>query len=232
MLDRFRRDSSRALNAALYYRFEMIVLSMLVALIGGFAIIGLEYVMVDWVVTNEQTHLGAAFAWLIGFTLWNLGAFEAARGRVEQVINTNRGIVLWWSMLQDLFIGLERAFYFIDLAPDVTDVDEPRTYPEPIRTVRWSDVSFAYQPNAPVLREVNLNANVGTMTAIVGQTGSGKSTLMSMLLDPALAQVVSLPPRERWVVCGCDSSNMLRRYAGYFSLSTIPRRRIWMAPKH
>ncbi len=192
VLDRFRRDSSRALNAALYYRFEMIVLSMLVALIGGFAIIGLEYVMVGWVVTNEQTYLGAAFAWLIGFTLWNLGAFEAARGRVEQVINTNRGIVRWWSMLQDLFIGLERAFYFIDLAPDVTDVDEPRTYPEPIRTVRWSDVSFAYQPNAPVLREVNLNANVGTMTAIVGQTGSGKSTLMSMLLrlyDPSKGRI-------------------------------------------
>ncbi|MDA0790615.1 MAG: ABC transporter ATP-binding protein [Proteobacteria bacterium] len=182
VLERFRRDSSRALNAALYYRFEMIVLSMLVALVGGLSVIGLEYVMVGWVVSNEQTYLGAAFAWLIGFTLWNLGAFEAARGRVEQVINTKRGIVRWWSMLQDLFIGLERAFYFIDLAPDVTDVEQPEHYPAPIRSVRWSHVNFAYRPAEPVLREVNLEAAVGTMTAIVGQTGSGKSTLMSMLL--------------------------------------------------
>ena len=192
VLRRFRTDSQRALDAALYYRLEMIILSMLCAFIGGLTIIGLEYTMVTWVLEEKETYLGAAFAWLIAFTFWNLGAFEAARGRVEQVVNTKRGIVRWWSMLQDLFIGLERAFYFIDLKPAVVNKTETSEYPTPIETVHWRNVHFGYDDGKPILQGVDLEARVGTMTAIVGQTGSGKSTMMSMLLrlyDPQEGRV-------------------------------------------
>ncbi len=184
VLERFNRDSHKALDAALYYRFEMIVLSMLVMLMGGAMVITLEYLMVSWSVeaSPRPTYLGYMFVAWLGFKVWNLGAYNAANGRVGEVMGTGYGIVRWWSMLQDLFIGLERAFYFIDLAPDVVDPDDARDYPSPIREVTWTDVHFRYRPDQPIINGVTLKAEVGTVTAIVGQTGSGKSTLMSMLL--------------------------------------------------
>lgn len=194
VLDRFDRDSHKALDAALYYRFEMILLSMLVMILGGALVIGLEYLMVKWtvVVPARATFFGAAVVAFFGFRVWNLGGFNAANGRVGEVVGSGYGIVRWWSMLQDLFIGLERAFYFIDLKPDVVDSEEPKDYPASIKEISWSDVYFGYKPDRPILRGINLTARVGTVTAIVGQTGCGKSTLMSMLLrlfDPDQGKV-------------------------------------------
>lgn len=194
VLNRFNRDSHRALDAAIYYRLEMVLLSMLVMLMGGAAVIGLEYLMVSWTVGEPErpTYLGwAVVAWL-GFRIWNLGAYSAANGRVGEVVGRGYGIVRWWSMLQDLFIGLERAFYFIDLKPDVVESEHPEDYPAPVREVAWQDVHFAYKSDKPVIRGANLSARAGTVTAIVGETGSGKSTLMSMLLrlyDPQAGRV-------------------------------------------
>lgn len=90
VLARFNKDSHKALDAALYYRFEMIVLSMLVMLMGGALVISLEYLMVSWTVQDDPrpTYLGwLVVAWL-GFKLWNLGAYNAANGRVGEVIGT------------------------------------------------------------------------------------------------------------------------------------------------
>jgi len=161
---------------------------------GGALVIGLEYLMVTWTlaVPPRATYLGWFIAAYLGFKVWNLGAFNAANGRVGEVVGTGYGMVRWWSMLQDLFVGLERAFYFIDLKPDVVDSSDPRDYPTPIQRVVWSDVHFGYNADQPILRGINLEAEVGTVTAIVGQTGSGKSTLMSMLLrlfDPQQGKV-------------------------------------------
>ena len=194
VLNRFDRDSHRALDAAIYYRFEMVLLSMLVMLIGGATLIGLEYLMVSWTVAEpaRPTFLGwAVVAWL-GFEVWNLGAYRAANDRVGESMGIGYGLVRWWSMLQDLFIGLERAFYFIDLKPDVVEPDHPSDYPLPVREVAWTDVHFAYDPKQPVIRGANLTARAGAVTAIVGETGSGKSTLMAMLLrlyDPQAGAV-------------------------------------------
>jgi len=194
VLNRFNRDSHRALDAAIYYRLEMVLLSMLVMLMGGAAVIGLEYLMVSWTVGEPErpTYLGWAFVAWLGFRIWNLGAYNAANGRVGEVVGTSYGIVRWWSMLQDLFIGLERAFYFIDLKPDVVEKEHPEDYPTPVVEVTWEDVHFAYQSDKPVISGATLSARAGTVTAIVGETGSGKSTLMSMLLrlyDPQTGRV-------------------------------------------
>ena len=184
VLNRFDRDSHRALDAAIYYRFEMVLLSMLVMLLGGATLVGLEYLMVSWTVSDpaRPTFLGwAVVAWL-GFEVWNLGAYRSANDRVGEAMGIGYGLVRWWSMLQDLFIGLERAFYFIDLKPDVVEPEDPSDYPLPVREVAWRDVHFGYDPKQPVIRGATLTARAGTVTAIVGATGSGKSTLMSMLL--------------------------------------------------
>ena len=50
------------------------------------------------------------------------------------------------------------------------------------REIRYEDVSFAYEPDRPVLDGVSFTATPGSITAIIGPTGSGKSTLMALLL--------------------------------------------------
>tara|TARA_B100000530_G_scaffold313277_1_gene241503 strand:- start:298 stop:1179 length:882 start_codon:yes stop_codon:yes gene_type:complete len=91
-------------------------------------------------------------------------------------------LVRIWSTMQDLFIALDRAFYLLDLKPEVVDPDDPKPFPAPIREVQWQDVQFSYQEEQPVLTGIDLQAAAGTVTAIVGTTGAGKSTLMSLLL--------------------------------------------------
>ena len=181
VLQKFDKDSNHALDAALYLRFEMVFLSMLVMVIGAGLVIALEFIMVGWVIEGRETLLGAWAAAFIGFTLWNLGAFQAAQGRMEESLGTGYGFVRLWCLIQDMFIALERAFYFLDLEPQVVDPENPIAYPKPIESVSWRDVSFSYDKKS-ILTGVNLHAEAGTVTAIVGSTGSGKSTMMSLLL--------------------------------------------------
>ena len=182
MLNRFRRDSKIALDAAFYLRFDMVMLSLIVGIVGGLMIIGTELLMVTWVLDQRQTMFPAWAAAWISFTAWNLGAFDAGRGRVGECIGTGKGLVRLWCMLQDLFIGLERAFYFLELKPGVEEAQNPKDYPTPVNSVSWRNVHFAYPAGDPVLKGVSLEAAAGTVTAIVGATGSGKSTLMTLLM--------------------------------------------------
>ena len=193
MLERFDRDSNHALDTALLLRFEMVVLSTLVMLFGGATVIALEYVTAGWVIEQRPTLLGAWAAGWLGFTLWNLGAFQAANERIGSSLGTGYGMVRVWCMIQDLFIGLERAFYFLDLKPEVVEPANPVAYPTSVTSVEWRGVHFGYTPDNAVLLGVDLRAGAGEVTAIVGATGSGKSTLMSLLLrlyDPAQGAVL------------------------------------------
>lgn len=190
--ERFERDSAKALNAALYVRFGMVFLSMLVALIGGLTIIGLEFLLVNWVLEERATNMPTWLLAVIGFQVWNLAAFSSANDRIGQTTGGARGFVRLWCMWQDLFIGLERAFYFLDLEATVVDRPDPEEFPTPVTSVEWRNVEYGYEGGETVLKGMDLEASVGTVTAIVGNTGAGKSTVVNLLLrlyDPIEGQV-------------------------------------------
>lgn len=190
---RFDRDSRNALDAAFFLRLEIIALTVLIMTVGGVSMIALEYLMAEWVVEERETFLGAMVVAFIGFAIWNLGAFQRASEYVSETTHSSFNFVRLWTRLQDLFIGLERAFFFIDLEPEVADPEDPIAFPTRIYSVTWEDVGFSYADEQAVLRAVDLTARAGTTTAIVGATGSGKSTLMSLLLrlyDPDRGRVL------------------------------------------
>ncbi|MCY3884935.1 MAG: ABC transporter ATP-binding protein [Gammaproteobacteria bacterium] len=195
VLERFNVDSQKALDAALYLRFGMIALSLIVAIVGGLVALGLEFTIIRWTTLGDRATAIPTWALVfIGFSIWNLAAYRKANEQVDKSIGAARGFVRLWCMLQDLFIGLERAFYFLDLEPNVTSAESPLPYPKKIESVTWNDVHFEYEDGSKVLYGVNLEAKPGQITAIVGSTGSGKSTLMSLLLrlyDPT-SGVVSI----------------------------------------
>ena len=193
VLERFDRDSHRALDAAFNLRVTIAVLEVAVTSIAAVVTIGAEYVIVYWVLDERETFLGAAAVTVIGFAVWNLGAFEDARERLRGALFGATGLVGTWARLQDLFIGLERAFYLLELEADIVDPDRPVPYPAPVESVAWRGVHFAYDPALPVLQGVDLVARSGTITAIVGGSGAGKSTLVSLLLrlyDPDRGRVL------------------------------------------
>ena len=198
VLERFDRDSHRALDAAYTLRMTIAVLEVAVTAIAALVTIGAEYVMIYWVLGERETFLGAAAVTVIGFAVWNLGAFEDAGERLGGALFGATGLVGTWARLQDLFIGLERAFYLLELEADIIDPDQPVRFPTPVESVAWADVHFAYDPALRVLKGVDLVAESGTITAIVGGSGAGKSTLVSLLLR------LYDPDRGRVLVNGID----------------------------
>ena len=193
ILDRFHSDSQRALDAALFFRLVVVVLNLAVATLTMTLVIGVEYLVVVWVLEEKETFMGAAVVTIIGYAIWNMGAFKDFSTRLEGATVSARGLVTRWALLQDLFIGLERAFYLLDLEAEIIDVDDPQDFPSPVRSVGWRDVRFSYQEGQPILNGINLASQAGTITAVVGSSGAGKSTLMSLLLrlyDPDSGQVV------------------------------------------
>jgi ABC-type multidrug transport system fused ATPase/permease subunit len=164
-------------------RLNIVVLNFVVVTLGVLVMIGLEYVLVYWALEERETFLGAAAATIIGFSMWNLGTFESARGRIAAALLGSVDLVGKWARLQDLFVGLERAFYPLELESEVVDPEEPEDFPERIRKIRWHKVHFPYDEQAPVLTGVDLQAEVDTKTAIVGRSGSGPDTFLTIDLD-------------------------------------------------
>ncbi len=194
MLNQFHQDSNRALNAAYFLRLDIMLVALGAALICGLLLIGSELLMVKWVIEERETFLGAMFASFLGFVVWNYGGFQIAQNRVGAVGGHATGLIRTWMLMQDLFIALERSFELLDADNDIENPPQPVDVPEPIEVVEWKGVRFGYDSDQPVLDGLDLIASKGTITAIVGPTGSGKSTLMSLLLrlfDPD-AGVVSL----------------------------------------
>ncbi len=178
---RFDNDSRIALDAAFYLRVEFILMRALIMVIAGALIIGTQYLMAGWTIAESPTFLAGAVA-LVGFSIWNLGAFQAAGSRTEEFAEAGGDLIRMWGVIQDLGVGLDRAFFLLDLKPDIVDADNAAPLPAPIREIRFERVAFGYDPAQPVLKGIDLKAQTGTITAIVGGTGSGKSTLMSLLL--------------------------------------------------
>lgn len=137
--------------------------------------------MATWAMTERTTYLGGVVAF-VGFAAWNLGAFKAAVSQGEAATDQTRQLAEIWSIAQDVLIGLKRSFYLLDLKPEIQEIETPTDFPAEIKQVVFTNVWFGYQPDEKILKGINFTATKGTITAIVGGSGAGKSTAMSLLL--------------------------------------------------
>ena len=94
--------------------------------------------------------------------------------------------------------GAERYFRLIDLAPEWTDLPDAKVLPAIRGRVEFQQVSFHYEPGRPVLSEISFVAEPGQSIALVGHTGSGKTTVAALL------QKLYLPSGGRIIVDGHD----------------------------
>lgn len=87
----------------------------------------------------------------------------------------------------------ERVIELLDRTPDVQDRSDAVPAPAFAGAVRFEHVEFAYEPGHPVLHEIDLEVRPGEHIALAGQSGDGKSTLVSLILrlyDPTTGQVL------------------------------------------
>ncbi|MCR8980653.1 ABC transporter ATP-binding protein [Brevibacillus laterosporus] len=87
-----------------------------------------------------------------------------------------------FNMLQSAFAGAERVFEVLDEEPEFADQTVARSLGQVEGKVEFKDVTFGYKSDKPVLQEINLTAEPGQMIALVGPTGSGKTTIVNLLM--------------------------------------------------
>jgi len=119
-------------------------------------------------------HRVLASTWTIGdyFSYNMFLAFMVAP--VFQIVNIG-------TQLTEAFAGLDRTNEIMSELEENKSPDRTVKMP-PIRgTVRFEDVEFAYEPEKPVLHGIGFLAEPGTVTALVGSSGSGKSTIISLI---------------------------------------------------
>lgn len=86
------------------------------------------------------------------------------------------------NLLQSALAGAERVFEILDESPEGDkNGDSEGGSPLQVNRIRFEDVHFSYLPEVPVLRDLDFEAWKGKTIAIVGPTGAGKTTLVSLL---------------------------------------------------
>ena len=95
--------------------------------------------------------------------------------------------------LQGSLVSAERVFELLDQAPEVLERPNARPIARARGQIAFENVSFAYNPDRPALREISFEVSAGARVGIAGTTGAGKSTLVSLLLrlyDPSSGRIV------------------------------------------
>jgi ATP-binding cassette subfamily B protein len=110
-----------------------------------------------------------------------VGEFVAFYGYVLMLIGPVRTLGIALGMAQRAVASGARVFELLDREPGMTSPPDAKPLPAGDGRVEIRGVSFSYETGPPVLRDVDLDVPAGRTIAIVGPTGSGKTTLVSLL---------------------------------------------------
>jgi ATP-binding cassette subfamily B protein len=123
------------------------------------------------------------------------GYMSAAHRMGDHGVGSVIAVYLYWDMFMTPVItlgafyntlmmamaGAERVFGLLEMEPEVHDLPDARDLPRLRGQVRFEKVTFGYNPQRPVLHDVEFEAEPGQMVALVGATGSGKSSIISLI---------------------------------------------------
>ncbi|MCL5116637.1 MAG: ABC transporter ATP-binding protein/permease [Firmicutes bacterium] len=132
-------------------------------------------------------NLAVAFvAWIGGRAVLHhsiqLGVLYAFISYIQQFFAPINSLTQNWNTLQSSMISAERVGGVLSTRPTLVDPDEPAVLPESVAgEIIFEDVQFAYKEDLPVLNGISLHVKPGAFVGIAGETGAGKSTLISLL---------------------------------------------------
>ena len=86
-----------------------------------------------------------------------------------------------YNNFQTAVAGAERVFEILDETPEPPDKEGAVCLNHPRGDIELCHVEFGYTPEKPILKDISVKIPAGTQAAIVGATGSGKTTIISLL---------------------------------------------------
>ena len=109
------------------------------------------------------------------------------------LLNPVWNIVNSFSELQRSLAAMERVFEVLGLESDKPDRPDARDAPRLVREIRFEDVEFEYRPGIPVVRDFNVTVPGGSVVALVGRSGAGKTTVTDLVArfhDPTRGRIL------------------------------------------
>jgi ATP-binding cassette subfamily B protein len=86
-----------------------------------------------------------------------------------------------WAPFQDAVVGVARTFQVLDEIPDISEPADAVVKDQLVESIAFRSVSLAYDPGHPVLEDIDICVVKGEKVALVGETGSGKSSLLTLI---------------------------------------------------
>ena len=113
---------------------------------------------------------GLQWGVLVAFALW-----------IQRFFEPIRHLTMQYTQLQRAMAAGTRIFELMDLEPEVQDAPDAIDIPTIEGDIRYEGVNFHYIPGTDVLKNINLHFTPGETVALVGATGAGKSTFVTLL---------------------------------------------------
>lgn len=129
------------------------------------------------------------------FTVGRLTSFLLYANRYAKPFNEISGVA---AEFQSALNSANRVFETIDATPQTPDRENAVVLKDVKGNVSLTNVSFSYQPDRPLISGLNLKVEKGQRIAVVGRTGSGKTTLINLLMryyeiDSGVIRVENIP---------------------------------------
>ena len=130
---------------------------------------------------------------VVGALIMYLGAHQHAAGRLTEgeyvtyvmflafMIAPIAQLVSIGTQLTEALAGIDRTTDILNEPMEDSDPTRSAMFPKIVGHVDFEDVSFEYEPGKPVLHNIEFHSAPGTVTALVGSSGSGKSTIISLI---------------------------------------------------
>lgn len=128
----------------------------------------------------------------IGLAIW-FGSFLILNGTITSgsFVSFLAALIMLYNPMKSMgstynsvlmsFLAIERVFDVLDSVPAIKNRPNAVEMPYEHKCIEFKDVSFEYLKDVPVLKHVNLTVNHGEIIALVGNSGGGKTTLVSLL---------------------------------------------------
>ncbi|MBF8302624.1 MAG: Xenobiotic-transporting ATPase [Candidatus Dadabacteria bacterium] len=175
--DRFIRQSKEGMRSRIHISFAE----------GGYGLL-----------VNVTTAIGTALVLFIGIRnvlsgSLSLGELLMVLTYLTQLYGPLRSISNQVATLQSSIASAQRAFELLDEVPEVLERSNALSLKRAKGDIKFENVSFSYDNKKPVLSNISFSVASGTHVGLVGQTGAGKTTLISLLTrfyDPSEGKIL------------------------------------------